>query len=65
MRWLPFVYQYAIEIIVFTWGIVLAIKSNNLNIKTSYGKKYTFILIGGLLFFMILQAFLQFVAPII
>jgi len=65
MRWLPFVYQYAVMLIVFFIGIYLAVKSKNLDPKTSYGKKYLFVLIGGLLFMMILQAFLQFIAPII
>jgi len=65
MRWLPFVYQYTVVLIVFVTGMILAIRSKNLDLKTSYGRKYAFILVGGLLFFMILQAFLQFIAPTI
>lgn len=65
MRWLPFVYQYAIMIVVFSAGIFFAVKSKNLDPKTPYGKKYLFVLIGGLLLMMILQAFFQFIAPTI
>ena len=65
MRWLPFVYQYSVMGIVFTLGIVLAVRARNLDLRTSYGKRYLFILVGGFLLMMGLQAFLQFIAPIL
>ena len=65
MRWLPFVYQYAIAWVIMGIGLYLAVKSKNINLKTAYGKKFLFILIGGLAGMMALQAFLQFVAPVI
>ena len=65
MRWLPFVYQYVIMWIVMGIGLFLAVKSNNLNLQTTYGKKYFYLLIGGLVGMMAIQAFLQFVAPVI
>ena len=65
MRWLPFVYQYVIMWIVMGIGLYLAVRSNNLNLKTSYGKIYFYLLIGGLAGMMAIQAFLQFVAPVI
>ena len=63
MRWPQFFYQYVIMISVFTLGLRLVIKSKNLNLKTSYGKKYLFILCGGLFLFILLQGFMQFIAP--
>lgn len=65
MRWLPFVYQYVIMWIVMGTGLYLAVKSKNIDLKTAYGKKYFFILIGGMVGMMALQAFMQFVAPVI
>ncbi len=63
MRWPQFIYYYVIVLSVFVLGLRLVIKSKNLNLKTAYGKKYLFILCGGLLFFILLQGFMQFVAP--
>lgn len=63
MRWPQFFYYYVIVLSVFVLGLRLVIKSKNLNLKTAYGKKYLLILCGGLLFFILLQGFMQFVAP--
>ena len=65
MRWLPYVYQYSIMIIVFSIGIYFGIKGNILDPKTTYGKKYLVILISGLLLMMVIQAFLQFIIPVL
>ncbi len=63
MRWPQFIYYYVIVLSVFVLGLRLVIKSKNLNLKTAYGKKYLLILCGGLLFFILLQGFMQFIAP--
>lgn len=65
MRLWPFVYQYTIMWIIMGIGIWLSVKSGNLDLATAYGKKFLFILIGGLLLMMSLQAVMQFVFPVI
>ena len=65
MRVLPFIYQYSFVFIIFTIGIFLAIRGKNLNVKTALGKRYLIVLIGGLLFFILFQGFLQFFARLI
>ena len=65
MRWLPYVYQYGFMWTLFIIGIVLAVKSGQLRLNTKQGKRYLFLLVGGLIGYMALQGFLQFIAPII
>jgi len=65
MRWLPYVYQYGVMWIFFIVGITIVVKSGQLRLDTKQGKRYFVLLIGGLIGYMILQGFLQFIAPII
>ena len=65
MRWLPYVYQYGIMWVFLIAGIVAGIKSEQLKLDTLHGKRYLVIMIGGLIGYMILQGFMQFIAPII
>ncbi|GEM_PF-1948918 len=65
MRWLPFVYCYAVGWVVFIIGTNLAIKSKNLNLQTVSGRRNFYLLLGGMILFLAIQAFLQFVAHLI
>ena len=65
MLWLPYVYQYSIMLILFVVGIVIAVRSGQLRLDTKRGKRYLLILTGGFIGYMVLQGFMQFIAPII
>ena len=65
MRWLPYIYQYGVMWVFFIIGIAIAMKNGQLRLNTRQGKRYFIILIGGLIGYMVLQGFLQFIAPII
>jgi hypothetical protein len=65
MRWLPYVYQYGIMMIFFTIGTAIVIKNGQLRLNTKQGKRYFVLLISGLIGYMVLQGFLQFIAPLI
>ena len=65
MRLLPFLYQYGIMWFVLLLGIYFAVKSRQLDLKSKRGKSYFLIMVLGLLGYMILQGFFQFIAPIL
>ncbi len=65
MRWLPFVYCYAVGWIVLIVGLHLAVGSKNLSLQTISGRRSFYLLLGGMILFMAVQAFLQFVAHLI
>lgn len=65
MNWLPFVYQYTIQAIVFSIGMVLAFKSGQLNVKQRRGKIYLFWMVLTFLVYFSFQGFMQFFLPLI
>jgi len=65
MLWLPYLYQYGFMWIFFIVGIIIAVKSGQLRFNTKQGRRYLVLLFGGLIGYMMLQGFLQFIAPII
>lgn len=65
MNWLPFVYQYTIQALVFAIGMVLAVKSGQLNIKQRQGKLYLLWMLLTFLIYFSVQGFMQFVLPLI
>jgi len=65
MRWLPYVYQYSVMFVFFLIGIIIAVRNHQLRLNTRQGRKYFIILISGFIGYMMLQGFLQFIAPLI
>ena len=61
--WFPYVYVYSIGGLIFIFGMILAFRSGAMNTATGRGRLILAILIGGMLFFMGLHFFFQFVAP--
>lgn len=55
----PFIYQYSIGGIVFATGLVLAAKQGYLGVSAQ-GLRNLLIMLGGMLFFMVLQGYLQY-----
>jgi len=65
MNWLPFVYQYTIQALVFALGMVLAVKSGQLNIKQRRGKLYLLWMLLTFFIYFSVQGFMQFLLPLI
>ncbi|MBN1349854.1 hypothetical protein JXJ21_10625 [candidate division KSB1 bacterium] len=63
MRWLPFVYQYSLEFVVFLIGIVIALKSKQFRPSETRGKVYLGLMVATFLFYFLLQGFMQFILP--
>ena len=60
---IPVIYQYGVGGIVFFVGLVLVTKSRMLDLKTTHGKRWLALLLGGFAFFLCLHLFFQFIAP--
>ncbi|MBM4172255.1 MAG: hypothetical protein FJ214_10340 [Ignavibacteria bacterium] len=56
--WFPFIYLYVIGGFFFLVGLIISIKSGSLNMKNPRHRKWFWILIFGLFFFLTLHAFL-------
>ena len=63
MDWLPFVYQYSIMSVFFVLGFVLAARNGEIRWYLKADRWTTWILVGGFLYYMALQGFMQFVLP--
>lgn len=63
MNWLPFVYQYSIQTIVFAIGMVLAFRSGQLSLKHPKGRLYLFWMILTFVVYFSLQGTMQFILP--
>ncbi len=59
----PVVYQFGVGGILFVVGLVLAIRARTLDLKTSSGKRWLVLLIGGFVLYLCLHVFFQFIAP--
>jgi len=56
-----FLYQYVIGGVVFFMGLICIVKSRALDLKSKPGKRWLFISLSVLLFYLLLQGVFQFV----
>ena len=56
--------QYVGLGLVFLGGLVLAIRSGELDLRSSYGRRYFGLLVAGYLGHALLHGFFQFIAPL-
>jgi hypothetical protein len=58
---ISFLYQYVAGGIVFFSGLICVVKSRSLDLKDASGKRWLFISLGVLLFYLLLQGLFEFV----
>ncbi|NOZ57220.1 MAG: hypothetical protein GXO73_10595 [Calditrichaeota bacterium] len=61
--WLPFVYQYGVMSVFFVLGFVLAASNHEIRWNLKSDRWTVQVLIGGFIYYMLLQGFMQFVLP--
>ena len=63
MRWVPFVYQYSIQILIFAIGIRLALRSGQFRPDEPRGRTYLLMMLATFLVYFLLQGLMQFIIP--
>ncbi|HOX38241.1 MAG TPA: hypothetical protein PL033_09680 [Candidatus Brocadiia bacterium] len=63
--WQPWAYQYIIGGTVFAIGMALCVKTKQIDLATSRGKKTFALMLVGLVVYALLQGFMQMVLPYI
>jgi len=58
---ISFLYQYIVGGVVFFAALICIVRSGALDLKTHPGRRWLFISLGVLLFYLLLQGLLQFV----
>ncbi len=63
MAWQSYVYQYGVMLVLFLVGLVLAWRQGEVGFGGKRQRRNLLLLVGGMVFFMLLQGALQFGAP--